>query len=206
MEVQHSWHFSLCPSVMVGAALALSLLVARRKGDGVIEEEGMSLNAPLTPQNEIDKLPEVNAPSTIFFGRKYCYRQIGDSISCRRWGSRLWSKGCVCPLLSRLRCLLMLYLLCLAFSCPPTPLFLYLNHIFFYVRPFSCFDILYFTTPSGTITQHPSPHRFFGFHSLGSLFAIFFCWLCLPEGGNSIFPYPAGIAPSRLFLRLFLCC
>lgn len=50
----------------------------------VIEETGMSLNAPLTPQNEIDRLAEVIAPSTIFFGRKYCYRQIGDSISCRR--------------------------------------------------------------------------------------------------------------------------
>lgn len=56
----------------------------------------MSLNAPLTPQNEIDRFTEVIAPSTIFFGRKYCYRQIGDSISRRRWGSRLWSKGCVC--------------------------------------------------------------------------------------------------------------
>ena len=50
----------------------------------VIEEEGMILNAPLTPQNEIDRLTEVIAPSTIFFGRKYCYRQIGDSISGRR--------------------------------------------------------------------------------------------------------------------------
>lgn len=124
-------------------------------------EEGMSLNAPLTPQNEIDKLPEVIAPSTIFLGRKYCYRQIGDSISCRRWGSRLWSKGCVCPLLSRLLCLLMLYLFCLAFSRPRTLFCLYLNHIFVHVRPFSCFHISYFTTPSGTSTQHPSPHRGF---------------------------------------------
>lgn len=132
-----SWHggaaflaFSLCP-LTVGAALAPSILVARRKGDGVKEEEGMSLNAPITPQNEIDKLPEVIAPSTIFFGRKYCYRQIGDSISCRRWGSRLWSKGCVCPLLSRLRCLLMLYLLCLSFSRLPTPLFFLSKPYFF---------------------------------------------------------------------------
>lgn len=104
----------------------------------------MSLDAPLTPQNEIDRFTEVIAPSTIFFGRKYCYRQIGDSISRRRWGSRLWSKGCVCPLLSRLRCLLMLYLSCLAFSRPPSPLFLYLNHIFPHACPFSCFHISFY--------------------------------------------------------------
>lgn len=80
-----------------------------------MEEEGMSHNAPLTPQNEIDRLAEVIAPSTIFFGRKYCYRQMGDSISGRRWGSRLWSKGCVRPLLLRLQCLMMLYLSALPF-------------------------------------------------------------------------------------------
>lgn len=75
----------------------------------------MSLNAPLTSQNEIDRLAEVIAPSPIFFGRKYCYRQIGDSISGRRWGSRLWSKGCFCPILLRSQCLMMLYLSALPF-------------------------------------------------------------------------------------------
>lgn len=129
MEVQQPWH---CPSACdERVALPPSVLVAQRKGDRG-DRGGVSLNAPLTPQNEIDRFTEVIAPSTIFFGRKYCYRQIGDSISRRRWGSRLWSKGCVCvcPLLSRLRCLLMLYLSCLAFSPPPNPHFLYLNHIF----------------------------------------------------------------------------
>ncbi|KAK7922026.1 hypothetical protein WMY93_008928 [Mugilogobius chulae] len=32
-------------------------------------------------ESKIDRLAEVIAPSTIFFGRKYCYRQIGDSIN-----------------------------------------------------------------------------------------------------------------------------
>ena len=102
-----------------------------KRETAVIEEEGMSLNAPLTPQNEIDRLAEVIAPSTIFFGRKYCYRQIGDSISGRRWGSRLWSKGCVCPLLLRLQCLSMLYLFALHF--PPSP-FSLVSNLRFFVR------------------------------------------------------------------------
>lgn len=88
VEVQQPWH---CPSA---CDERVALLPSQRKGDGWWG--GVSLNAPLTPQNEIDRFTEVIAPSTIFFGRKYCYRQIGDSISRRRWGSRLWSKGCVC--------------------------------------------------------------------------------------------------------------
>lgn len=129
--------------------------MARKKKTETIEEEGMSLNAPLTPQNEIDRLAEVIAPSTIFFGRKYCYRQIGDSISCRRWGSRLWSKGCDCPLLWRLQCLLMLYLspILLLLSLCVQPILFHLPH-----TP-SCFShILHLTTSSHAIpTQHLSP-------------------------------------------------
>lgn len=102
VEVQQPWS-CLTASDGIGSARSLGPRGMEKKETRVIEEEGMSLNAPLTPQNEIDRLPEVIAPSTIFFGRKYCYRQIGDSISRRRWGSRLWSKGCVCVLCCR-RC------------------------------------------------------------------------------------------------------
>lgn len=112
--MQPPWHCLPALPSIEGTALSHSPWHGERETE-VIEEEGMSLNAPLTPQNEIDRLAEVIAPSTIFFGRKYCYRQIGDSISGRRWGSRLWSKGCVCPLLLRLQCLLMLYLSALPF-------------------------------------------------------------------------------------------
>lgn len=70
----------------------------------------------------------------------------------------------------------------------PCPSFQLLSHFIFY------YPIMHYHTASGSL-------------SLGSLFTIFFSWLCLPEGGNSIFPYPAGIAPpTGLFLRLFLCC
>lgn len=133
--MQPPWHCLPALPSIEGTALCHSPWHRERKTE-LIEEEGMSLSAPLTPQNEIDRLAEVIAPSTIFFGRKYCYRQIGDSISGRRWGSRLWSKGCVCPLLLRLQCLLML--LMISMPCPFSPILL----LSFYIQP------LLFLSPS----------------------------------------------------------
>lgn len=152
--MQPPWHCLPALPSIEGATLCHSPWHRERETE-VIEEEGkgMSLNAPLTPQNEIDRLAEVIAPSTIFFGRKYCYRQIGDSISGRRWGSRLWSKGCVCPLLLRLQCLLMLCMSALPFLphilflslLVPDPYFLYLPH-----TPSAFFHFLRLTTSSHT--------------------------------------------------------
>lgn len=139
----------------------------------------MGLNAPLTPQNEIDRLAEVIAPSTIFFGRKYCYRQIGDSISGRRWGSRLWSKGCVCPLVLRLQCLLMLCI----FALPFLPCTLSLSFCIFpvlYLSPSSSLSFtFYILLLNNTLpTQHLSPTslHFPLFPSSRVFLTIFICW------------------------------
>lgn len=122
------WHcLPALPSIERHGSLSLPLSAQRRQTEVMEREKGMSLNAPLTPQNEIDRLAEVIAPSTIFFGRKYCYRQIGDSISGRRWGWRQWSKGSVCPLWLRLQCLLMFILCALPFFTHILSLFLYPN-------------------------------------------------------------------------------
>jgi len=75
---------SPCPA-LGGKHSTLSLPMARRTEDrGDAGGGNEHQRSPNSHQNEIDRLAEVIAPSTIFFGRKYCYRQIGDSISVRR--------------------------------------------------------------------------------------------------------------------------
>lgn len=187
MVVQPPWHCLPALPSIEGKAHCHSPWHGERETE-VIEEEGMSLNAPLTSQNEIDRLAEVIAPSTIFFGRKYCYRQIGDSISGRRWGSRLWSKGCVCPLQLRLQCLLMLYLSALPFL----PIFfisLFVPYPYFFFS--LCFFTFYVLLPHHTLPHIPLPppslHLTFLLFSRVSFWPFFsFDHLCEPEGENSI--------------------
>lgn len=181
----------------------LSLPMAYRKGDRGDRggRVGRSLRAPLTPQNEIDRLTEVIAPSTIFFGRKYCYRQIGDSISGRRWGSGLWSKGCVCPLLLRLQCLLMFYLSALPFLPCTVSSFLYLFRTF--SHPCTSFVFFFHFSHLTTATDTAS----FSPISSSTLFPIprvyfrpFFLLLTIfvsLTGENSITQWSAGNPPSR---------
>lgn len=89
------------------------------------------------------------------------------------------------------------------FSPAHPSLFFYLNHIFFpHVCPFSCFHISYFTTPSRTTTQHPSPHRFFwlpfsrvSFHHF--LLLTMFAWR-----GKLNFPSPSRRCPLPLISQI----
>lgn len=145
---------------------------------------------------------EVIAPSTIFFGRKYCYRQIGDSITCRRWGSRLWSKGCVCVssavevAVSPDALSLMPGLFSPAhpslFSPPPVPSAAFTFHIL--------------------LPHHMLPHSIrlliaFLASFLQGVFSPFSSvdYVCL-KGKTPFSPTQQALPPSCLFLRLFLCC
>lgn len=183
--MQPPWHCLPALPSIEGRALCHSPWHEERETEVIEEEEGINLNAPLTPQNEIDRLAEVIAPSTIFFGRKYCYRQIGDSISSRRWGSRLWSKGCVCPVRLRLQRLLMLCL-----SSPPSSFSLFLYPLLFHppqrskvgallLLAFMCY---YLITQNPWSISLPHPSIFSCSVSSGSLLTIF---LRL-KGNNSI--------------------
>lgn len=186
--MQPPWHCLPALPSIEGTALCHSPWHRERETE-VIEEEGMSLNAPLTPQNEIDRLAEVIAPSTIFFGRKYCYRQIGDSISGRRWGSRLWSKGCVCPLLLRLSPDALS--LCPALSPLHTHSFSFcINPCFSLISPSLSLCFFHFLRPCYFITHNPHnislphPSILFSRASFSPFSSV--DHFCEPEGENSI--------------------